>query len=165
MTAPDQTRRRPSGSLTVTIGPTNRVRSVQIANATDLRSPGALASAVAAAYSAALTARSRRDPESPQVRRTRPRAVAVRPTFQRPSPEQLQRHRIRNESQPGERRAAGAVDEGRSANGCVRVTLDPARSSGTVSADPGWLAHAGATSIAKAITEAFHHAYAERDHR
>ncbi len=172
MAPPDQTRRRPaasdasqgrdpSGSVAVTIGQTYRVRAVRILKVAEVRSPTALAAAFAAAHSAALKGRSSRD-ERPRT--ARPRAVAVRPTFRRPGRHDLERHRIRTETPRGERRATPVI-AGLSANRCVRVTLDPARSSGTVAADPGWLAQAGPSAISSAITEAFHHAYAERDNQ
>lgn len=154
----------PSGAVTVTIDPTNRVTAVRVSEAEKIRTPAGLAEAFDEAYSAALAHRlaSSRPARTPRST-SRPRAVATRPVFRRPTAEQLQRHRIRNETPRTTQRSSPGQVVGISANDCVQVTLAPAQTSGTVAADPGWLANAGPSNIASAITEAFNAAYAERD--
>ena len=154
----------PSGAVTVTIDPTNRVTAVRLSNDERIRTSAGLAEAFESAYSAALANRLKRSRAArPPRPATRPRAVATRPVFRRPTPEQLQRHRIRTETPRTAARSSPGQVVGVSANDCVQVTLAPAQSSGTVVADPGWLANASPSNIASAITEAFHAAYVERD--
>lgn len=57
------------------------------------------------------------------------------------------------------------ADVGVSDNGCVTVTLDLAGPHGSLDADAGWLSTARTTRVSQAITEAFAHAYRERDDR
>ncbi|MBA3781479.1 MAG: hypothetical protein H0X12_06440 [Nocardioides sp.] len=154
----------PTGAITVTIGATRRVSAVRVSENATIRTPDGLAQTLAEAYSAALTAqleasrreRPRRDPGQ------RPKPVATLPTFQRPTREQLSRHRIREESRNIPRATPGDA-VGISSNECVTVTLIPAQPVGPVTADAGWLANASLDNLASAITEAFQNAYTERD--
>jgi hypothetical protein len=153
----------PSGALTVSIDDAYRVVGVNVFQHDEIRRPESLDLSFRAAYTAAVRARVAERPERP-VRAVRPTAVGARLTFTRPTPEMLQRHRIRTESP--RTRAPGAPGEvtGASDNDCVHVTLDPAQPIGRIVADPGWLANARLSSIASSITEAFQHAYDRRDH-
>ena len=153
----------PSGALTVSIDAGYRVVSVNVFKNDEVRRPESLDRSFRAAYTAAVSARLAGRPERP-VRTVRPTPVRPRVTFTRPTPEMLQRHRIRTESP--RTRLPGTPGEvtGVSNNDCVSVTLDPAQPIGRIVADPGWLANAGLSSIASAITEAFQHAYDRRDH-
>lgn len=153
----------PSGAVTVTVDPRFRVTGLLLAEHDDIRRPASLARAFDAAYALAVASRSEPDGGPAPAPGARPVAVATRPVFRRPTPEMLQRHRVREES-PRRTTASHAGEvTGTSSNECVRVTLAPARPSGTVEADPGWLAHAARNQIVAAIIEAFEHAYAERD--
>ena len=157
----------PTGALTVTIDPTNRVVDARVEEATAVRTPEGLAEAFAAAYATAVAARlrQRRGSRAPRPEGHRPVAVATRPVFRRPTPEQLERHRVRQESATRTRRGHPGEVEGVSGNDCVHVTLAPAQPTGTVTADRGWLANARTTNIASALVEAFTDAYDKRDHR
>jgi hypothetical protein len=155
-----------TGVLTVTIDPTNRVVGAQVSEGPDVRTPEGLALAFEAAYAAAVAARlQRREAREPRPESQRPVAVATRPVFHRPTPEQLNRHRIRHESASRPRRGRPGQVEGVSGNDCVHVTLAPAQPTGTVMADRGWLANAQTVNIASALVEAFTDAYDKRDHR
>lgn len=151
-------------AATVTIDEAYRVVAVRLVEDEKIRSPEGLAETFAAAYTAALRAHleSMRRDRPLSTPGTRPRAVATLLTFERPTTEQLSRHRIREESRDLPRARTGDAT-GISTNDCVRVTLAPAQPIGPVDADRGWLAHAHLPNIAKAITEAFQAAYTERE--
>lgn len=153
-----------SGAVTIRIDGAHRLVGVRLSESANIRKPEALSQSFAEAYSAALAAqlesarkdRPRREPGQ------RPRAVATEVTFQRPTLEQLSRHRVRLESRHLPRAHAG-VAMGVSSNKCVQVTLDPAQPVGEIVAEPGWLANASLDNLTRAITEAFQGAYSERD--
>lgn len=154
----------PSGALTVTIDATHRVVSVRVSESVNVRTPDALARTFAEAYSAALTAQhaNARQDRPGREPGQRPKPIATLPTFQRPTREQLTRHRIREESRHAPR-ASAAPAIGISSNECVEVSLAPAQPVGALTADPGWLANAALDNLARAITEAHENAYAVRD--
>ena len=153
-----------SGAVTVRIDGAHRVTAVRVSESANIRTPDALARTFAEAYSAALAAQlaSARPDRPKREPGQRPKPVATLPTFQRPTREQLSRHRIREESRQTARAMTGDA-VGVSSNECVQVSLAPAQPVGAVSADPGWLANASLDNLSRAVTEAFQNAYSVRD--
>ena len=157
------TSNEPGDSVRVAIAPPNRVAHVHVLRAEAVTTPAELDAAVRAAYRVALAER-RRTPDGP-ARRERPVARSIRLTVPALTPGSYDRHQVREASRTERAVSRGnpGVVSGRSTNDCVTVTLAPASAAGRVDADPGWLRTATATSISRAVTEAFVAAYAERD--
>jgi DNA-binding protein YbaB len=157
----------PTGSVTVTVDPTDRVVLVRVnGEAATVRTPELLDAAVLQAHVAAQLAR--RDAVRPRPERTGARPLATgagnrpvraldnlwaqgRTTSDRTLP-----------AHPRRSRDLGPAT-GTSDNDCVTVTLGIASSQGRVAADPGWLVNATSESIGNAITQAFAAAYRRRD--
>lgn len=158
----------PEQTITVTIDPTLRVTDVQIHRMDPLRQPDALTKAFRAAYAAAIAARLPHEAEAERPRaadRPRPVATAAPITASAAPPPELftgQRRRERTPHPTLTGHPAHAAT-GTSANACVTVDLPPASTAGTLTADQGWLQHATSANVAKAIVEAFVHAYSRRD--
>lgn len=156
----------PSGRVQVTIDPSNRVTNVQVAALEDgLRSPGALAVAVRAAFDDASVQRylAGRSDDSSSTGTTLIE-MPVRPT-RRPqmdaNPDRQPNLDLLRDRGYTPDLTLSAV--GISRNECVQVTLLPASSAGEVEVvEPGWLANAGAAQVSNALTEAFEAAYENR---
>ena len=155
----------PTGAVTVTVDPTDRVARVEVRSRDTIRRPEGLARAVDQAYRAAQLARIDALPGRHGSRGDlhvagtgeRPPVVAVRDvsgtgyvSTRRPSPET---------GRPEDFGPTSGVSD----NDCVRVTLDVASSRGAVDAGADWLANATATNIGNAVTEAYADAYRKRD--
>lgn len=156
-----------STSLRVTLDPAYRVVGVEVLRPDDVRTPERLSEAFTAAYRAAVVDETRTvaptASASTQRAGQRPAAVATLASYVPPSAELLQRHRIRTESAGLPRRRHPGAVVGRSRNECVTVELPPAATRGVLDVDAGWLAQASASHIGDAVTEAYQHAYSERD--
>ena len=145
----------PTGTLTVTLDPTNRVATVSCLHLDDsLRTPGALDGAVRAAFVQASLQRIRESEAGRQAenRLTRPTPLRVERPPKRRLDDVLQSGRTPEppdfeQSLAQLRRETGAA-EGVADNECVTVTLDAGGSAGTVAADPGWLGNATGTNVA-----------------
>jgi hypothetical protein len=157
----DATGQDPDGTLSVTVGPTNRVVRIEVHRADAVRTPEALEAVARLAYRSALVAQVRDTPVTPQPG---PRTAVA--TLARAVPldlSQYESHQIRGQVKRsgGPRRPVAEV--GHSDNGCVWVELVPASSRGVIGADPGWLSQATASQIGQSVHQAFERAYEERD--
>lgn len=157
--------RDPSGAVSVTLDPAFRVIDVRISERPESRDPDELSRAFSTAYAVAMNThieRARGD-EPPPASGARPVALAPVLTLRPPTAADLERHSIREESFTTTRRGNPGEVTGVSRNDCVHVTLPPAQPRGTITTDPGWLAHAQTANIASALVEAFADAYRQRD--
>ena len=161
-----------SGTVTVTVDPTNRVTEVSVrGNADDLREPDKLARAVDEAAGAARSARLRAGrTDSDESASTRARRPVARPlaigqlaveNFQQTGT--IPSGRLRGTSANFMYRDLGGPAVGQSDNECVTVTLDLASTHGRLQIDGGWLASARNKPLGAAITQAFHNAYRKQD--
>lgn len=162
----------PTGSVTVTIDPTNRLTGVAIgALPEELRESSALSAAVDHAFQAAILERIRLA-KGPAAEANQRRRI---PTARRLEKRWRPLDNILESGRPfvapdfaaarTRRHQVVRAVRGISDNQCVAVTLDLGGSRGELEFDPGWLRQARATNIAAAITEAFTDAYQNRDGR
>jgi hypothetical protein len=153
-----------SGAMTVTIDPTLRVASVQVGSIEPLRSVDALNAVFAEAYAAALAARfSDGQHAGPTVSGDRPVARRQHLTVRPPTPDMLNRHQVRVQTNTQPRMRTPREGVGVSTNECVTVTVSPVGARGRIDADPGWLQQTNAARLGAAIAEAFQAAYTRRD--
>jgi hypothetical protein len=160
-----------TGTITVTVDPTNRITHVAVAGSADqVRDPERLSEAIDQAAGAARTARLRASRPAafapaaaarrrPVARRFEATARAVenyQETGRVPSGalRGLSSHFVEHDLEP----AVGISD-----NECVVVTLGLASSHGRVEVDRAWLANARSASIGPAVTQAFANAYRKQD--
>lgn len=158
----------PEQTITVTIDPTLRVTDVQIHRMDPLRQPNTLTKAFGAAYAAAIAARLPDKPEAEQARtadRPRPVATAAPIRISVAPPPELFNGQRRRERTPHPQLTGYAAREavGHSRNECITATLPAASTAGTLTVDQGWVQQAAGANVAKAIVEAFVHAYSRRD--
>ncbi len=155
----------PSGAVTVTVDPTDRVIAVTVRDRDAIRSTEGLRQAVELAFQAARM--HRLGVHTPSGKPSGPLTVDSGPS---PRPillvtDESDRHvpQPRDRSGPTVAQRDFGPTSGVSDNDCVTVTLDVASSHGTVDADQGWLSTALPTKIGDAITQAFAQAYGKRD--
>lgn len=162
------------GQVQMTLDASRRVTQVTVVSLTDTtRRPDGLAMALRRAHldatSELLDAERlaaggslEREPRRP-VAAAEPGTRPVTTHFGHASREDVEHFRATyRRSVGGPARSVTGVS-GVSGNACVRVSLDPASSYGTVDVDPGWLATARVSQVGAAIGEAFQDAYDERD--
>jgi DNA-binding protein YbaB len=149
------------GAISVSLDPRLRVTGVQVHSVELLRDPARLEEAVAAAYTAALSAQLPPETAAPALAQLRPRRHTL--TVRKPTPELLDRHEIRVRDHLEPRTPRPHEVTGRSDNECVSVTLPVTGGRGRLQVDPGWLQQTNGTRLGAAITEAYAAAYARRD--